>query len=108
MATTVTQLDIPYKALEWEVHLIAWESTDATEEVSTDLSKIYVAYFMPAFGANAGHADGKLGGLEIDETRGSDGAITPASGAITVNRFESDDATALGNQDVLLVLGGKS
>lgn len=109
MATTATQVMPPGSLgdLDIEVHTIVWEGTDATEEVTTGLSEIYVALVNPLYGANAGHTDDDCGLIELDETQTA-GVITPASGAITVNRIATNAAGTLAGQNTLLVLLGKS
>lgn len=111
MAVTQTNLstsqNLNGKALEMEIHLLEWTSTTATVELATNLSKIYAWTVSPAFGANAGHGIGP-GVYELDEARGTDEVITVAAGAVTVNRFEGDDATALDAEDVIVILYGKS
>lgn len=109
MATTVTDIVAGPKNWEVEVKLIQWDGTDATEEVSTDLSVIYAYAVGPAFGTAAGHTDDDLGLVEIDETLGSDGSITVSSGAITVNRLATDSGDGtLAAQNTVLILYGKS
>lgn len=108
MAVTATQVLPPgsIKNMDTEIHTIVWTSTTATVELSTDLTEIYAAIPVMAYGADAGHTDNDLGVLEIDETS-TDGVITPASGAITVNRIAAGAGTLAG-QSCLLLLFGKS
>lgn len=109
MAVTATKVVPPGSLKDWdiEIHTIVWTSTTATVELSTDLSEIYAYWFTPMYGADAAHADGTGAVLELDETV-TNGVITPASGAVTINRLEADDATALTGQKTLVFLCGKS
>ena len=108
MATTVTTLSSNLKAMDQEVHIINWDGTDATEEVTTGLSIIYAAAICDAFGTGAGHTDDDLGLIEIDETKASDGSITTASNAITVNRIASNSGGTLAAAQTCIILWGKS
>lgn len=108
MAVTVTTFTPnALKSSVMEVHNILWTSTTATVEVTTGLTEIYAAWFNPMFGADAGHANGTAAALELDETLTA-GIITVSGGAVTVNRLEIDDATALTGQSTQLILVGKS
>lgn len=109
MAVTATKVFPPGspKTWDWEIHTIVWTSTTATVELSTGLSEIYGFIPVAMYGADAGHANGAHGVLELDETATA-GVITPVSGAVTINRFEGDDATALTGQSSLVILFGKS
>lgn len=89
MAATATKLSgTSAKSLDSEVGYIEFTSTTATVEISTGLSEIYGATFTRIGGSDPDDR----GLLTIDETQSS-GVITPASGAITVDR---DAATATG------------
>ena len=109
MAVTATQVVPPGSLKDWdiEIHTVVWTSTTATVELSTDLSEIYAFWFTPMYGADAGHANGTGACLELDETSTA-GVIDSSAGAVTINRFEADDATALTGQSTLVFLAGKS
>ena len=107
MATTVDTLSSNLKAMDQEVHIINWDGTDATEEVTTGLSVIYAASICDAYGTGAGHTDDDLGLIEIDETLAADGSITTVSNAITVNRIKAGGGT-LAAQQSCIILWGKS
>lgn len=112
MATTATNLKSTLgspKGWDWDIVNITWESTDATEEVDTNLTEIYAVLGGGVlFGANAGHTDDDVGIIEIDETKTSGVITVDADGQITVNRIKVASAGTLAGQETTLILLGKT
>lgn len=103
MAATATKIVGSRKQWDSETFTLVFTSTTATVEVSTALSEIYDWQF-----ARAGTAAGdNTGTLTLDETVTA-GVITPASGAITVDRAALTATGTLAGETFVLTLFGKS
>lgn len=104
MAATATKLDgVSAKSLDSEMGVIVFTGTTATIELATYLSEIYGAKFTRIGDANAANA----GDLTIDETQ-TNGVITPASNAITVDRHSSAGDGTLAGEAFFYEIVGKS
>ena len=107
MATTYVTMPSNLKAMDQEVHIINWDGTGATDEVTTGLSVIYAASVCEAFGQNAGHDVNDMAVVELDEPI-VNGVITVTGGVVTVNRIASNTAGTLASGHSCIILWGKS
>jgi len=83
--------------------VITWTSTTATGELSTGLSEIYSVKFT-----RIGSSDpDDRGLLTVDETV-TDGVLTVASGAITIDRDSAASGGTLTGESFFYELNGKS
>lgn len=102
MAATATKITGGLKNLDTEIHHVAFTSTTATVEVTTNLSVIYA---MTAQRVGGDSANG--GYLTLDETDAATG-IAVTAGAITLDRTLVQSGGTLGTESFLVTLHGKS